>query len=133
MKRFFIKLFYLFLLCFFSSSNAFVLNGPFWEAGKTTFNIDLPVGNDQIYNNAFQDAINIWSEQTLFFYEMILESSVDACPDPEVSNQQNSVKFSNTISNILTTRSWRLFNSIKVHFSISIIIIFCKSKMCPSI
>ena len=73
---------------------AHVFLGPKWPTPTTTFYFDIP-GSNGAWNSAFQDAMNQWTQRTVFSFGGV-RGFWDPCSNPNTSSPKNGVQFSSS-------------------------------------
>lgn len=74
---------------------AYVLFGYRWPQPSTTFYVDLP-GADGLWNSAFDEALSLWNERTIFTFRRA-HAYADPCSDPNENPPRNGAAFSGTV------------------------------------
>ena len=74
---------------------AYVLFGHRWPQPSTTFSVDIQ-GADGLWNSAFDEAIALWNERTIFTFRRV-RAYADPCSDPNENPPRNGAAFSDTL------------------------------------
>ena len=75
---------------------AYELLDSHWPQPSTTMHVDVP-GADGLWNSAFDEAMSLWNERTIFEFRRVREYA-DPCSDPnENTDRRNGVAFSDTV------------------------------------
>ena len=74
---------------------AYVLLGHRWPQPSTTFYVDIP-GGEGLWNSAFDEAISLWNERTVFTFRRV-RAYADPCSDPNENPPKNGTAFLDTM------------------------------------
>jgi Matrixin/Thrombospondin type 3 repeat/Bacterial TSP3 repeat len=84
------------VVCLFRAApaSAYQLLGPNWQEPHTIFYVDIP-GADGLWNEAFEEAMALWSTKTIFMFD-IIRMYKSPCDGPGFT-RRNGVGFSSSI------------------------------------
>ncbi|MDE0165848.1 MAG: matrixin family metalloprotease [Bryobacterales bacterium] len=74
---------------------AYVLFEYRWPQPSTTFYVDIR-GAEGLWNSAFDEAISLWNERTVFTFRRV-RAYADPCSDPNENPRRNGTAFSDTL------------------------------------
>ena len=70
-------------------ADAFELSAFKWEAGKTEFKVNFAISNpgtDAKFQTAFEEAMDIWTNNSTFVFELDNSVAADPCSNLEPAN-----------------------------------------------
>ena len=94
--RYFLSLIVIFVIFFSTPAGTYVTEGNKWPKARTTFQVDIP-GAGGAWDDAFEEAMYRWNDETNFKFSIVRDSFGDPCNDPNVSAAINGVAFSDTV------------------------------------
>ena len=102
---------------------AYELFGYRWPQPSTTFYVDMR-GAEGLWNSAFDEAISLWNERTIFTFRRV-RTYADPCSDPRENSPRNGTAFTDTIcgedwgsTTLAVANTWSTSNGVIVQSGI---------------
>ena len=86
----------IFAILFSTPAGTYVIEGNKWPEAKTLFHVNIP-GAGGLWDDAFEEAMFRWNDETNFTFNIVRDSFGDPCRDPNTSGARNGVAFSDSM------------------------------------